>query len=332
MVVRVLLVGLGSIGCLIGRFLVGRGWARVVGGVDVREDLVGRDLGSVLGVGCLGVRVFGGVDEALSSVDADVAVVATVSSLRGVYPVISELVRGGVNVLSTCEELVYPYVYDESLARSIDLMARKHGVTVLGSGINPGFLMDALVLMLTAPCLRIDRVEVTRKINASLRREPFQRKIGAGLSVEEFRRAVAEGRITGHVGLKASAALIASALNWSLTELRVKGPEPVIASKEVITKYVRVRPGEVAGVEQVAEGLIRDEVKLRLNFTAYVGAEEEYDSIVIHGEPLIRERIEPCVHGDLGTAGVVINLIPKVVKAEPGLKTMKDILIPHYIG
>lgn len=328
--VKVALIGLGPIGVLIGKALLRRGWAELVAGVDLREDIVGRDLGEVLGAGRLGVRVTNDYDEALSRSSPDVAVMATVSRLKDIHPYLSKVVEHGVNVVSTCEELVYPWAYDEGLARRVDEEAREAGVTVLGTGINPGFLMDVLPAVLTTPCVKLDAIEVTRQIDAGRRRLPFQKKVGAGLSVEEFRKALAEGRISGHVGLEASAHLLARAVGWALTDVKVEAPEPVVAEGDIITEFLTIREGSVAGVRQRAVGYVGGDAKLTLNFIAFVGARPEYDEVVIKGVPRVSVRIEPCVHGDYGTAGVVANVIPKVVEAGPGLKTMIDLTIPSY--
>ncbi|MCW4027212.1 MAG: hypothetical protein NWE76_07000, partial [Candidatus Bathyarchaeota archaeon] len=306
--IRVVLYGIGAMGSLIAKEIIRRKGIEIVGAVDVAKDKIGRDLGDLLGLDTpMGVTVSDDVDSVLSEVDADVVVHATSSFLKNVYPQIMDIVARGTSVISTCEELSYPYVSDVQLARKIDRSAKEHNVTVLGTGINPGFLMDTLAITLTAVCQDIKRIEVRRVMDASTRRIPFQKKIGAGLSVEEFRDKIRSKLITGHVGLKQSIAMVAGALGWDLQSIQVKTPRPVIAEEPFDSGAVRVNRGDVAGLKQSAVGIKAGEPVIVLEFQAYIGAEEECDSVTIMGTPEIRQKISPCVHGDIGTASIIAN-------------------------
>ncbi|MCD6088214.1 hypothetical protein J7K07_00635 [Candidatus Bathyarchaeota archaeon] len=330
--VRVLIYGVGAIGSRIARLVLKKKGFKIVGAVDVSPDRMGKDLGEVIGISReLGVVVSEDAEKTLSSVKADVAVHATSSFLKTVYPQIASIIEHGVNVVSTCEELAYPYIVDASLAASLDSLAKKHGVTVLGTGINPGFLMDTLPIALSGVCQEIESIRVERVIDAAKRRLPFQKKIGAGLSPQEFDEMIKEGRITGHVGLEQSVSMIADALKLDLEEVKVDPVRPVIAEKPVESREIKVEKGMVAGLTQTAYGLISGKPFITLVFKAYIGAKEEYDSITIEGTPRINQRITPCVHGDLATAAVVVNSIPKVIKASPGLKIMKDLPVPSAV-
>jgi 4-hydroxy-tetrahydrodipicolinate reductase len=235
----------------------------------------------------------------------------------------------GIDVISTCEELSYPYISEIEIAEKLDILAKKHRKTILGTGINPGFLMDTLVIMLTAVCQEIEKITVARVMNAATRRLPFQKKVGAGLTVEEFRRKIKNREITGHVGLEQSIAMIADALKWRLDKLKVGSVEPVIAERLFESSDIRVEVGEVAGLRQKARGILSEKDVIVLDFQAYVArAEEEYDAISIDGVPSVEQRIQPCVHGDIGTIAVVVNSIPKVINAPAGLLTMKDLPVP----
>jgi len=328
--IKVILVGLGPIGTMIGKYLASKEWIEIVGGIDIAKDLIGKDVGEHLGIGKLGVAITDDYDEAISKTKPDIAVVATVSYLDKVYPQLEKILEYGVDIISTCEELSYPYIVDKKLAEKIDALAKKHGATVLGTGINPGFLMDTLVITLTTACKEVHKIKVERQMDASTRRGPFQKKIGAGLTVEEFREKIDKKIISGHVGLEQSIALIADAIGWKLNKIEVDPVEPVISEKKIVTDFVTVEPGKVAGLKQSAHGIVGDEAKIILEFRAYVGAPEEYDAITIEGVPPINEKISPCVHGDHGTVAVIANMIPKVLKAPPGLLTMKDMTLPSY--
>ncbi|RJS85540.1 hypothetical protein CW706_01155 [Candidatus Bathyarchaeota archaeon] len=330
--VRVLIYGIGAIGSQIVRLILKKKGFKIVGAVDISPNIRGKDLGEVIGIDRkLGIIVSGDAEKTLSSVKADIAVHATSSFLKTVYPQITSIVEHGVNVISTCEELTYPYIVDSSLAASLDSLAKKHNVTVLGAGINPGFLMDALPIVLSGACQEIKSIRVERVIDAAKRRLPFQKKIGAGLSLQEFNKRIRDGRITGHVGLEQSVSMIADALKLDLEEVKVEPVRPVIAEKPVESREIKVEEGMVAGLMQTAYGLIDQEPFITLVFKAYIGAEGEYDSITIEGTPRIDQRITPCVQGDLATAAVIVNSIPKVIKAPPGLKTMKDLPIPSAV-
>lgn len=183
--VKVVLYGVGAVGSLIAKFLLEKKGVEIVGAVDIAKDKVGKDLGEVLGLERkLGVKVSNDVDAVLAKTKADIAIHTTSSFLKDTYSQIASIVKNGVKVISTCEELSYPYSTEPELAKKLDTLAKKHNVTVLGTGINPGFLMDTLVITLSAVCEKIDKIEATRVMNAATRRLPFQKKIGAGLTVD----------------------------------------------------------------------------------------------------------------------------------------------------
>jgi 4-hydroxy-tetrahydrodipicolinate reductase len=327
--VKIVLYGVGAVGTLIAKFLLEKEGVEIVGAVDTAKDKRGKDLGKVLGLERnLGIEVSANSDLLLRQVRPDVAIHATSSFLKDTYSQIATIVKNGVNVVSTCEELSYPHVANRKLAEKLDQLAKKHDVTVLGTGINPGFLMDTLVIALTAPCQRIEKIEATRVMNAATRRLPFQKKIGAGLTTEEFKKRIENKQITGHVGLEQSISMIADALAWKLDKVVVEPVEPVIAKKAVESKDVKVKAGNAAGLRQKAKGIVKGKEVIVLDFQAYVGAEEEFDAVKIQGVPNVRQRIQPCVHGDLGTIAMVVNSIPKVINAQAGLVTMKDLPVP----
>ncbi|MDH5460192.1 MAG: NADP-binding protein [Candidatus Bathyarchaeota archaeon] len=327
--IRVILYGIGAIGSLIAKFLLEKKGIEIVGAVDIAKNKVGKDLGKVLGLERkLGIRVSNDVDSVLSKVKADVAVHATSPFIKDTFPQIVSIVKHGVNVVSTCEELAYPHVTEPKLAKKLDALAKQNNATVLGTGINPGFLMDTLVITLTAVCQKIEKIEVVRVMDAATRRLPFQKKIGAGLTVEEFQRKIENKQITGHVGLEQSIAMIADALAWKLDKITAEHPEPVVAKKPLESASIKVRAGEVAGLRQRAKGILKNKEAIVLDFQAYIGAEEEYDAVTIEGVPSVKQMIQPCVHGDIGTVAMVVNAIPKVINAPAGLLTIKDLPVP----
>jgi 2,4-diaminopentanoate dehydrogenase len=321
--------GVGVIGSLTAKFILEeKGEVMdLVGAYDIDPGKVGKDLGEVIGLGRkAGVRVSDDLDGLLSE-DVDIVIHTTASFLKQAVPQIEKVVAHGVDVVSSCEELSYPYVVDRALSSRLDASARKHGASVLGTGINPGFLMDALPILLTAPCKSVEKITVTRRMNAATRRIPFQKKVGAGMTTAEFRKAIAAGDVSGHVGLEQSASMLADAIGWKLDRVEVGRVEPVLADAPV-RGYIEIESGRVAGVRQGARGIVAGKPLIQLNFMAYVGSEEEYDQVVIEGVPPVNCKISPCVHGDHGTVAMLVNMAPKVVGAAPGLHTMKDLQLP----
>nr|MDO8099847.1 NADP-binding protein [Candidatus Njordarchaeota archaeon] len=327
-----ILFGIGAMGGRIAKFGLDKRGLEIVGAIDIAEDKVGKDLGEVLELGkMLGVVVTDDPVDLFSKVKANIVVHSTTSYLRDVYPQIAKCVEAGINVVSTCEELSYPYYKYPELAYEIDELAKKNGATVLGTGINPGFLMDTLPIVLTGLCQEVKTIKVTRMMDSSKRRIPYQKKIGTGLTPEEFKRMIEEKKITGHVGLIESIAMIAGALGWKLEEIRQLKPEPIIADRKTVSPYTTVKPGRVAGLRSVAYGAKGGRKVITLEFVSHASVKEEYDAIAIEGVPNIYQKIEGGVHGDIGTVATIINSIPKVINANPGLVTMKDLPIPSAI-
>ena len=293
---RVVIYGFGQIGRLLAEACVKRGF-EVVGAVDINPEIVGKSL-----------RDFGIESDAVIkdrlNFDGDLAYVTTGSYLDKVYPQIEECVKAGFNVISTCETLAYPeYRYPE-LARKIDEIAKEEGVTVLGSGVNPGFLLDTLPIVLSAVCVEIKAIRAVRSVDALKRRTQFQRKVGIGLSLEEFKKA----NLSGHVGYAESALLIAEALG-------VKGDvredqKPVVVD------------GVVQGVKGFGE--VVGDKSIRVEFHAYANA-EEYELIEIEGDNSVVWRSSG-VKGDLGTVAVLVNLAKAVVEHRSGLIKMTDLI------
>ena len=324
--IRVVVYGVGAIGSTIARLLLEKEGIEIVGAIDVDKNKVGKDLGEVLQTGKkLGVVISDDYRRVLSKACANIAIHATGSYLKDVYPQIAPLAEYGVNVISTCEELSYPYAAEPELAKKLEALGIKYAMTFLGTGINPGFLMDTLVIALTGVCQKVNSIKVERVMNAGKRRVPFQKKVGAGLTISEFKKKIETKAISGHVGLEQSIGMIASALRWELDKIVVAPPEPVVAKEAVASDAVKVKKGDVAGLRQLAKGTMKEKTMIALDFQAYIGAKEEYDSITIDGVPPVHQRISPCVHGDYATAAVVVNSIPKVMNAAPGLATMKDL-------
>jgi 4-hydroxy-tetrahydrodipicolinate reductase len=235
-----------------------------------------------------------------------------------------------VPIVSTTEELAYPLWNQKRLAATIDAAARKARVAVVGTGVNPGFTMDALPITLTGVCEHVSAITVNRIQDARTRRLPFQQKIGAGLTRAQFQARVDDGRVR-HVGLTESIAMIADAMGWKLDRVTDE-IAPTIAELSVSSQFLTVEAGHVSGLIQDGVGYVGGEPLIRLHMEAYLGAPESYDSVDIEGTPRLSMKIAGGVHGDVATASITVNSIPRVLKAPPGLHTMRSLPIPSWFG
>ena len=325
---RVILFGLGPIGAAIGKLIADKPNAVIVAAIDADPAKAGQDVGEVIGLGrSLGVTVEADAAQALRT-PADVVVHCTGSYLTSVKDQLLACLAAGKNVVSTCEELAYPLRKHPALARELDEAARGHGITLHGTGVNPGFVMDKLVLTLSSVCQRVDGATITRVVDAGRRRLPLQKKVGAGMDEATFRAEVAAGRIKHH-GLPESAALIADGWGLRVDDIR-ETIEPVIATQRVTTPFLTVEPGQVAGVRQVCLASEAGRTVLSLTLEMYVGAEAPADTVALRGLPDLTLTIPGGTHGDLATAAAVVNAIPLVVEAQPGLRTVADVPVRYF--
>jgi len=329
--IKVLHIGLGPIGAGIVRQVVSRKSLVIVGAVDIDPEKTGRDLGEVCGLGRrLRVKVTDDISRTIKASKPDVAVICTSSSLKKVIPEFEAVLKLKVPIVSTTEELAYPVKSNARAAKRIDQLARRARVAVLGTGVNPGFAMDALPIALTAVCERVEAIAVDRVQDASVRRLPFQQKIGAGLTRDEFIERVRNGTVR-HVGLAESISMIADAMGWKLERITDE-IEPKMAVARVASQFLTVEPGRVCGLIQDGVGYVAGEPLIKLHMEAYLGAPESFEAVRIAGSPALSMKIAGGIHGDIATASITVNSIPKVLEAAPGLRTMRDMALPSFAG
>ncbi len=329
--IRVMHFGLGPIGAAIVRQVAERKGFRIVGGIDIDPAKVGRDLGEVAGAGrALKVKVSDDARKAIKSGKPDVVVLCTSSSLKKVMPQIEQILKLKVPIVSTTEELAYPTRANLKYARAVHQMAKKARAAVLGTGVNPGFVMDALPITLTGVCERVDAIHVDRIQDARSRRLPFQKKIGSGLTPEEFQAKVEAGTVR-HVGLTESIAMIADAMGWKLDKITDE-IQPKIAAKPVSSQFLTVKKGQVCGIIQDGVGYRDGKAIVTLHMEAYLGAPESFDAVRVEGSPALTMKIAGGVHGDVATASITVNSMPKVIDAPAGLHTMRSLPIPSFFG
>ena len=329
--IRVIHYGLGPIGAAIVKQVATRPGFKIVGGIDIDPAKVGRDLGDVVGLPKrLGVKVSDDALTALKAAKPHIVVLCTSSSIKKVMAQIETILKSKTAIVTTTEELSYPGYTHIRQARRIHAWAKKARVALLATGVNPGFAMDALPIALTAVCERVDRVAVNRIQDARIRRLMFQQKIGAGLSTEQFQKKVDDGSVR-HVGLTESIAMIADALGWTLDRI-TDDIQPKLATLTVASEFLAVDPGYVCGIIQDGVGYRRGEGVIHLHMEAYLGAPESYDSVEIDGSPRLSMKLAGGIHGDVATASIVVNSIPHVLKASPGLHTMRDLPLPSFFS
>jgi 2,4-diaminopentanoate dehydrogenase len=322
--VRVVQFGLGPIGASIARLMRQKRTLEIVGAIDRDPAKAGRDLGELVGAedAPWGI-VVSALAAPLLAKDVDVVMHSTSSHLAIVMDELLGAISAGCCAVSTCEELAYPFRKHPGLSAKLDQAAKEEGIALVGTGVNPGFVMDKLVLDLSAASQRVDHASALRVVDASKRRLPLQKKIGAGMTPEQFREQVAAGVIKHH-GLPESIAMVADSFGWALDDIS-ETIAPVIAWETVETEFLRVAPGEVAGVHQIARGTWRGEEKVFMELKMYVGAKHPADTIELRGQPPLTLTIPGGTHGDVATAAVAVNAIPSILAAPAGLRTGRDL-------
>jgi 4-hydroxy-tetrahydrodipicolinate reductase len=328
--VRVVQMGLGPIGNKVTQVLAERADLPIVGAIDTDPAKVGQDVGTLAGLPALGVKVSADMKKVLGGKDVDVVVLTTTSGLGPTYAQLKQLLPYGVNVISSCEELCYPWLTDPKISAKIDQLAKDNKVAVLATGVNPGFLMDFLPIVMTGVCRDVRKVTVERIQDATFRRIPFQQKIGAGLTVPAFHEKVKAGTLR-HVGLTESMHMIASCLGWKLDKTD-EAITPIIAERQVKTGGMVIEPGGVLGVQQLGKAIAGGKEVVTMIFRAAMGEPGSRDRIVIEGTPTIDTSIQGGVNGDVATCAILTNAIPALLRARPGLRTMVDIEPPRFIS
>lgn len=321
--VPVVVMGLGFIGQEIARAALQSEELELIGAVDKSPSLTGRKLSEVLGLPAGTFKISSTIGQAVARRQGAVLLHATGSKLPQVTDQVLEALSYGMHVVSTCEELAFPWFNHAALAEKIERAAQRAGTAVLGTGINPGFVMDRLVATLGQVCGPVRHAKVSRVVDARTRRAALQRKVGAGLKEDEF-FALVDKDAVGHVGLVESTALCALGLGLDCDDFEEE-LTPVFAEEDIAGGAFPVKKGQVAGIHQVAVGLAEGQEKVRLELTIAVGADEPGDAIDIDADPPVRMSIPGGLSGDRATANLIVNAAPRVTASQPGLLTVLDL-------
>lgn len=330
--IRVLQWGLGAMGSGMAKLMLQKSGLKIVAAIDSRPDYVGKDLGEVLNTGqALGVKVTDQPETVLDKAKVDIVVIATTSWAAKQAPDLKKIIKAGINVVSIAEEMSDVEAQSPDLDKELDALAKEHGVTVLGTGVNPGFVLDLLVVTLTAGCQSVERVEASRVNDLSPYGPTVMETQGVGLTPEAFRSGVADGSIVGHVGFPESIHMISDALGLGVDRIE-QTREPIISQVYRETPHVKVQPGMVAGCAHIGVGYRGDKEVIRLVHPQQIHPQLENqdtgDYIHIYGVPEVHMAVKPEIAGGKATMGIAVNMIPHVVAATPGLKRMIDLPTP----
>jgi hypothetical protein len=329
--IRTIHYGVGAIGAEVVRLCLNRPEIEIVGAIDTHPSKVGLDLGEVAGAGrSLGISVAYEAEPLLKDVYADVVIHTTGSSLTSVYPQLLSITSSEKSIVSSCEELAFPWVRYPEISRKLDRRARETGVRVLGTGVNPGFVMDFLPLVLASACQQVRSIQVERVVDVASRRMQLQRKVGVGLSMEGFRHGANDGSI-GHVGLRESLFMIADSIGWRLDDV-AETLEPLVARERCRTEWFSVERGYVRGLRQSARGISAGREVVRLDWETSIAPKDPRDVIRIDAEPPVEVRMPGSLQGDRATAAIMTSCIPSVARSRAvGLLTMRDMPALPYL-
>ena len=335
--VRVSLWGFGAMGSGVAKVLLNKKGVEITGVCDIHPARAGRSIFELLGVpqdGRKDVIVSDKIENVISKGSCDVCIIATDSFTAKAFPKIKFVVEKGINVISTAEEMSYPRAQQPELADEMDKLAKENGVSILGTGINPGLMMDLLAICLTGCMTDVESV-LCRRVNSL---SPFGPAVmeeqGVGITVEAFEKGVADGTLAGHVGFAESVGMIGEALGWKVEKFEQQ-MKPIVTTVDRKSTYGYAAAGDVAGVNMTGQGYVDGKVKIDMYHPQQIEPEMEGthtgDYIVLRGTPEVNMAINPEVDGGIGTIAMCVNMIPHVINAAPGLKTMIDLPMPRAI-
>jgi 4-hydroxy-tetrahydrodipicolinate reductase len=335
--VRVVIWGFGAMGSGMAKMLLKKKGVEIVGVCDLHPDRAGRDIYEILNVSRderPEVIINGNIEEVLTERCCDICLCATDSFTKNAFSKLKFALERKVNVISTAEEMSYPQAQNPELAKGLDKIAKENGVSILGTGINPGLIMDLLVVCLTGCMTDVEHIEAKRVNSLSPFGQAVMEEQGVGITTQEFQQGVEDGSLAGHVGFAESVRMIADAIGWKVGKFEQQ-MKPIVTSVDRKSPYGFAAAGNVAGVNMTGQGYVDDEVKIDMIHPQQIEPEMEGtytgDYITIKGTPEVNMSIKPEVNGGLGTIAMCVNMIPHVINADPGLKTMIDLPVPRAI-
>jgi 4-hydroxy-tetrahydrodipicolinate reductase len=327
--IKIAQFGLGQIGIETVKLAAEKPWAHVVAGIDIDPAIADRTLHSVTGVGSLDKSlVYASFDRMLQEVQPDVVLHTAGSRAGQAFDQIEPMVRAGISVVSSCEELLFPALSEPQRSADFAQLCRRCGAGVVGTGVNPGFVMDVLPVCLTGVSRSVRGIFVQRVVNASMRRMQLQKKIGSGMDPDHF-RALYRAGAAGHCGFRESAALICHCLRWTVDQIQ-ETCEPIIAQRDIQTDFFQVKKGLACGLHQVVQAHVEGRTPLVMDLKMYLDAPDPHDAIRIDGQPNLDVTLNGGVAGDQATVAALVNAVPRLLQAGPGLHLMTDLAVPCW--
>jgi len=333
--VKVIIWGLGAMGGGMADMLLKKKGVEIVGAVG-RGAKIGKSMYDYIKTerGSKKDVIIGSYEDVIKEKAADVVLICTDSFTKGVFDKIKYCLEKKINVISSAEQMAYPKAAEPELAKQLDEIAKANGVTVLGTGINPGLIMDLLVIAFTGACEEVEHI-VARRVNSL---SPFGPAVmeeqGIGMTVDEFKEGVRTGKLAGHVGFAESIGMISDAIGWKLSDFK-QSMEPIVTEVDRKSPYGFAKAGDVAGCAMKGYGYVDGELKIEMDhpqqIEPHLGGVETGDYIIIKGTPNVNMANKPEIPGGIGTIAMCVNMIPHVINARPGLKTMIDLPVPRAI-
>lgn len=334
---KVAIWGFGAMGSGMAKMLLTKKGVEVVGVCDLHPERVGKSMYEILGAekgDRPEVVINPEIKEVVYEGSCDLCLIATDSFTKKAFPKLKYVLEQKVNVISTAEEMAYPRAQEPELAEELDKIATENGVTVLGTGINPGLIMDLLVVCLTGCMTNVDYIQAKRVNSLSPFGHAVMEEQGVGMSVDKFNKGVEDGTMAGHVGFAESINMIADAIGWKVGKFEQQ-MKPIVTDVDRKSTYGFAKARDVAGVNMTGQGYVDGEVKIDMIHPQQIEPEmvgiHTGDYITLKGTPEINMSINPEVEGGLGTIAMCVNMIPLVINADAGLKTMIDLPVPRAI-
>ncbi len=333
--IKIVIWGFGAMGAGMANMLSQKEGVDIVGVCDLHPERVGKSVGHIIGNRkWTNIFIEKDIESVLTGKSIDLCLLATDSFTKGAFEKLKLILEKGINVITTAEEMAYPKAQEPELTKELHRIAKENGVTVLGTGINPGMIMDLLVVCLTGCMERVDHIEAKRVNSLSPFGETVMEEQGVGITEDEFKNRVAEGKLAGHVGFKESVNMIADAIGWKVDRFDQQ-MKPILTSIDRKSLYGFAGAGNLAGINMTGQGYVNNEVKIDMIHPQQIEPEMEGthtgDYITLKGSPQVNMAITPEVDGGIGTIAMCVNMIPHVINAKPGLKTMIDLPVPRAI-
>lgn len=333
--VKVIIWGLGAMGQGAAEMLLKKKGVDIVGCVG-RNQKVGKSMYDFLEVdrGNRPDVIIDEADKVLTEKAADVVILCTDSFTKSAFPRMKQILEAKINCITTAEEMAYPQAQEPELAKELDAIAKANGVSVLGTGVNPGHIMDLLVIVMSGVCEDVNSI-LARRVNSL---SPFGPAVmeeqGIGLEKDDFINKVKNNQLSGHVGFPESIQMIGDAIGWPIEKVE-QSMDPIVTDVDRKSKYGFAKAGDVAGVAMKGYGYVNGEMRIEMDHPQQIEPEQvgvsTGDYVFIKGKPDVNLANVPEIPGGIGTYAITVNMIPQIINAEPGLHTMITLPVPHAI-